>query len=97
MQGPEYALPISIGDDVWVGGGAIILPGVSVGSGCEWVYRVVKLMERDGIGRHKGGMWVGADQTRPGKGRAGQICQSAPLPPYEPYCMYLAGPTSHDA
>ncbi|KAG2449522.1 hypothetical protein HYH02_005664 [Chlamydomonas schloesseri] len=32
-QGPEYALPISIGDDVWVGGGAIILPGVSIGSG----------------------------------------------------------------
>ncbi|KAG2431722.1 hypothetical protein HXX76_009218 [Chlamydomonas incerta] len=32
-KGPEYALPISIGDDVWVGGGAIILPGVSVGSG----------------------------------------------------------------
>lgn len=29
--GLEYAKPISIGDDVWVGGGAIINPGVSIG------------------------------------------------------------------
>lgn len=29
----EYAKPISIGDDVWIGGGAIIYPGVSIGSG----------------------------------------------------------------
>ena len=28
----EYARPVSIGSDVWVGGGAIILPGVSIGS-----------------------------------------------------------------
>jgi maltose O-acetyltransferase len=27
----EYALPIAIGDDVWVGGGAIVLPGVTIG------------------------------------------------------------------
>jgi maltose O-acetyltransferase len=27
----EAALPITIGDNVWIGGGAIILPGVSVG------------------------------------------------------------------
>lgn len=25
LNGPEYARPITIGDDVWVGGGAIIL------------------------------------------------------------------------
>jgi maltose O-acetyltransferase len=31
--GLESALPIHIGDDVWLGGGAIILPGVSVGAG----------------------------------------------------------------
>jgi maltose O-acetyltransferase len=30
-RGLEYALPITIGDDVWVGGGAIILPGVRIG------------------------------------------------------------------
>lgn len=27
----EYAAPIRIGDGVWVGGGALILPGVSIG------------------------------------------------------------------
>jgi maltose O-acetyltransferase len=28
----EYGKPVWIGDDVWVGGGAIILPGVRIGS-----------------------------------------------------------------
>ena len=28
----EYGAPVEIGDDVWVGGGAIILPGVRIGS-----------------------------------------------------------------
>jgi maltose O-acetyltransferase len=27
----EYGKPVTIGADVWVGGGAIILPGVQVG------------------------------------------------------------------
>lgn len=31
--GPEYGRPISIGDDVWVGGAAVICPGVSIGEG----------------------------------------------------------------
>ncbi|HET9836209.1 MAG TPA: sugar O-acetyltransferase [Rhodanobacteraceae bacterium] len=30
-RGKEYGKPVRIGTDVWVGGGAIILPGVSVG------------------------------------------------------------------
>lgn len=29
----EYGKPVSIGSDVWVGGGTIILPGVNIGSG----------------------------------------------------------------
>ncbi len=29
----EYAKPITIGNDVWIGGGAIICPGVRVGNG----------------------------------------------------------------
>ena len=29
----EFAKPISIGNDVWVGGGAIICPGVNIGNG----------------------------------------------------------------
>jgi maltose O-acetyltransferase len=28
-----YALPITIGDGCWIGGGAIILPGVTIGNG----------------------------------------------------------------
>ena len=33
LEGPEMTKPIKIGNDVWVGGGAIILPGVAVGDG----------------------------------------------------------------
>lgn len=32
-KGPEYAKPITIGDDVWVGGAVVICPGVTIGSG----------------------------------------------------------------
>ncbi len=31
--GAEWGKPISIGDDVWIGGGAILLPGITVGDG----------------------------------------------------------------
>ncbi len=31
-SGKEYAKPIVIGDDVWVGGSAVICPGVTIGS-----------------------------------------------------------------
>ncbi|MGH7340194.1 MAG: sugar O-acetyltransferase [Candidatus Rokuibacteriota bacterium] len=31
--GLEYGEPISIGDDAWLGGGAILLPGVTIGEG----------------------------------------------------------------
>lgn len=30
--GPEYALPVSIGDGAWLGGGVILCPGVTIGS-----------------------------------------------------------------
>lgn len=33
-SGPEFARPIRIGNDCWVGGSVIILPGVTVGEGC---------------------------------------------------------------
>ncbi len=29
--GPEYALPVSIGANTWIGGAAVILPGVTIG------------------------------------------------------------------
>jgi maltose O-acetyltransferase len=32
--GLEYARPIRIGSGVWIGGGAIVLPGVTIGDGC---------------------------------------------------------------
>lgn len=32
--GLESARPITVGDDAWIGGGAIILPGVTLGAGC---------------------------------------------------------------
>jgi maltose O-acetyltransferase len=32
-SGLEFARAISIGDDVWIGGGALILPGVTIGDG----------------------------------------------------------------
>lgn len=31
--GVEWAEPVTIGNDVWIGGGATLLPGVSVGNG----------------------------------------------------------------
>ena len=33
-SGVEYAKPIRIGEDVWVGGSAIICPGVTIGDRC---------------------------------------------------------------
>jgi maltose O-acetyltransferase len=30
----ENALPVSIGDDCWIGGNSVICPGVSIGKGC---------------------------------------------------------------
>ena len=32
IKGPELASPITIGDNVWIGGGAIICPGVTIGN-----------------------------------------------------------------
>ncbi|MGT2785519.1 sugar O-acetyltransferase [Streptococcus merionis] len=32
IAGLEYGAPITIGDNVWIGGGAIILPGVKLGN-----------------------------------------------------------------
>lgn len=30
----EYAKPVAIGDDCWIGGHCVILPGVTIGEGC---------------------------------------------------------------
>jgi len=34
MQGTEFAKPIKIGKNVWVGANALILPGVTIGDNC---------------------------------------------------------------
>ena len=31
-SGYEYGIPITIGDNVWIGGDVVILPGVTIGS-----------------------------------------------------------------
>ena len=31
IKGPELAVPVTIGNNVWIGGGSIICPGVSIG------------------------------------------------------------------
>jgi maltose O-acetyltransferase len=32
-EGLEFGRPVRIGSDVWIGGGAIILPGITIGDG----------------------------------------------------------------
>jgi acetyltransferase-like isoleucine patch superfamily enzyme len=34
ISGPEWAKPIHIGDDCWLGGSVIVLPGVKIGNAC---------------------------------------------------------------
>lgn len=33
-KGLEYALPITVGDNVWIGAGVSVLPGVTIGNNC---------------------------------------------------------------
>jgi maltose O-acetyltransferase len=33
-KGPEFAKPVTIGDDCWIGGGVIISPGITIGDRC---------------------------------------------------------------
>lgn len=33
IEGPEYGKPVTVGDDVWIGGRAVLNPGVTVGNG----------------------------------------------------------------
>lgn len=40
-DGREWAEPVTIGNDVWIGGGATILPGVTVGDGAVIAARAV--------------------------------------------------------
>ncbi len=44
-SGPEYALPIRIGDGAWIGGGSVVLPGVTIGA--ETVIGAGSVVTRD--------------------------------------------------
>lgn len=33
-NGLEFARPITVGNDVWIGGNVVVLPGVTIGDGC---------------------------------------------------------------
>lgn len=33
-KGLEYALPVTIGKNCWIGGSVVILPGVTIGDNC---------------------------------------------------------------
>jgi acetyltransferase-like isoleucine patch superfamily enzyme len=33
VLGPEYGKPITIGEDCWIGGNVVVLPGVTIGRG----------------------------------------------------------------
>lgn len=33
-SGLEFARPITVGNDVWIGGNVVVLPGVTIGDGC---------------------------------------------------------------
>lgn len=33
-RGLEYAMPITVGDNVWIGGNVVVLPGVTIGDNC---------------------------------------------------------------
>ena len=34
IQGPESGGPIDVGEDCWLGGNVIVLPGITIGRGC---------------------------------------------------------------
>ena len=35
LAGPELGKPITIGEDCWLGGNVIVLPGITIGRGCS--------------------------------------------------------------
>ncbi|KAF4569484.1 putative O-acetyl transferase [Pleurotus pulmonarius] len=46
LNGPEASKPISIGKDCWIGGGTIILPGVTIGDGVTKLWGEKKVAKR---------------------------------------------------
>ena len=57
-DGLEFGRPVTIGSDVWIGGGAIILPGITIGDGA--IIGAGSVVTRDV------GAGVTVAETRPG-------------------------------
>ncbi len=64
-QGIEFGKPVTIGADVWIGGGAILLPGVTVGDGA--IIAAGAVVTRDVAARAT----VGGNPARKLQGRQG--------------------------
>lgn len=58
-DGPAFGNPIEIGDGTWIGARTLILPGVSVGSGC--VMAAGSVVNRDG---YPNGLYSGVPAQR---------------------------------
>ena len=65
--GLEFGRPVRIGSDVWIGGAAIILPGVTIGDGA--VIGAGSVVTRD----------VGTGETSHGKSGPAAVSREAPL------------------
>jgi UDP-3-O-[3-hydroxymyristoyl] glucosamine N-acyltransferase len=50
----ESSKPVTIGDRVWIGGAATILPGVTIGEGSVVGAGSVVETKQSGIGNHRG-------------------------------------------
>ncbi len=64
IQGVETALPVTIEDRVWIGGGAILLPGVTIGR--EAIVGAGAVVTRDVPCRSPGGGQSGPHPARQG-------------------------------
>ena len=76
-EGFEFGRPVAIGADVWIGGGAIILPGVTIGDGA--IIGAGIGGAHDEAGGPAGGRQSGAGGGREGLKAAASARRSTPV------------------